>query len=105
MSGKRIFFGALLLTALLTFAGCGRSNEQISADVKPVVANIIQKNLGLEANCTRLLDIQKVDGNHYTATAEVEYYTTVFGLKTKNTEMLKISIAYDGDTVLVKIEK
>lgn len=102
---KRIVLLVAMMASLLVLPGCGRSNEQISTDVKPVVANIIKKNLGVEAACTRLLDIQKVDRNHYTATAEVELYTLQFGIKTKSTEMIKVSIAYDGDTVLVKIEK
>lgn len=97
----------MALMALMICSGCGRNNEQISTDVKPVVEKIIFNEAGVKADCTRLLDIQKIDRNHYTATAEVQYYPgeAERALKMKKTELLKISIAYDGDTVVVRIEQ
>lgn len=104
---KKILLTMMAMLSLLAFSGCGRNNEQISADVKPVVEKIIRSQLGIEASCTRLLDIRTVDRNHYTATAEVQYYKDEMmeRLKAKTTELLKISIAYDGDTVVVRIEQ
>ena len=104
---KKILLTMMAVFALVLFSGCGRSNEQISADAKPLVEKVIRTNLNIESTCTRLLDIQRVDGNHYTATAEVQYFQSEMAqrLNMKTTEMLKISIAYDGDTVLVRIEK
>jgi len=98
---KKILMAIMLTASVMLFSGCGRNNDQISTDVKPVVEQIVGK-LGVKATCTRLLDIRKVDSDHYTATAEVKYKNG-FGLE--QTELLNISIAYDGDTVLVKVEK
>ena len=104
---KKVLLTMMAMLSLLAFSGCGRSGEQISADVKPVVEKIIRSKLGIDSSCTRLLDIQTVDRNHYTATAEVEYYGNEIQkkLKMKTTELLKISIAYDGDAVVVRIEQ
>ena len=107
MKTKKVLLAMMAMLSLMVFSGCGRSSEQISADVKPVVEKIIISKLGIEASCTRLLDIRTVDRNHYTATAEVQYYQneTMKKLNMKTTELLKISIAYDGDTVVVRIEQ
>ena len=107
MKTKKILRAMLAMLSLMVFSGCGRSSEQISVDVKPVVEKIIRSKLGMDSSCTRLLDIRTVDRNHYTATAEVQYYENELmkKLNAKTTELLKISIAYDGDTVVVRIEQ
>ena len=106
MNKRVLVFAALLLTAALTLTGCGRSDSQITADAKPLIEKIIrqnfgaiQQNLASDANCKRLIDIQKVDKNHYTAKAEVDIPSIDVSGK-----MLDVAITYDGDTVLVEIK-
>ena len=99
MKRRVLVFAALLLTAALTLTGCGRSDSAISADTKPLVEKIIRENLSVSANCNRLLDIKKLDKNHYTAKAEVDIPSlNVSG------RILEVAITYDGDTVLVEIK-
>lgn len=110
----------MVAATMLLIAGCGRSNEQITADVQPLMEKIVQQNLDSRGKCTQILDIQKVDSDHYTATAEVEYSRSrastqqmqkaIFGgyyrsedFFYKVKEYLKISIAYDKDQVLVRV--
>ena len=97
---KKIARFSILATMLLVLTGCGRSKEQITADTQPLVTQIAQRVFS-SAECTKIIDIQKVDGDHYTATAEVEYFAGLY--KTK--EYLKISIAYDKDQVFVQVIK
>lgn len=96
------------LTAMMTaaasvmlFSGCGRSNEQIETDVKPLVEQIVGK-LGVNATCTHVKDIRKDERVHYTASAEVKYRNAL-GLEKQ--ENLDISIVYDKDQVSVKLGK
>ena len=110
----------MMAAAMLLLTGCGRSDEQIIADVQPLMEKIVQQNLDSRGKCTQILDIQKVDSDHYTATAEVEYRRSrastqqmqkaIFGGYYRDEdywytvkEYLKISIAYDKDQVLVRV--
>lgn len=99
---KKFFpFLMMLLVALsLTLSGCTRSDQELEADVCPVVEQIIRDNDEDgefdSVVCNKLFDIQQIDADHYTAIASV--------LIDGEEELLDISIAYDGDYVLVKIE-
>ena len=98
---RKILIAIMMTASVMLFSGCGRSNDDIYTDAKPVVEKIIKDNLDLNSTCTRLLDIRKVDANHYKATAEVKYRDA---LGEEKTELLDVSIAYDNDTIIVKIE-
>ena len=102
---KKILMAIMTAASVMLFSGCGRSNEQIEKDVKPVVEELVGKivgqlGMGINANCTQVKDIQKDKRTHYTATAEVKYKNA---LGQETTEQLDISIAYDKDKVFVKI--
>lgn len=60
---------------------------------------IIRENLSVSANCNRLLDIKKLDKNHYTAKAEVDIPSLNVSGK-----IIDVAVTYDGDTVLVEIK-
>lgn len=95
MKKFNLFLMAIMVAVTLTLTGCGRSKDTLEADACPLVEEIFEKN-GLDVSCDRLLDIKKIDNDHYTATAEVS--------DGEDTELFDISINYDDDMVIVKIE-
>ena len=99
---KAILLGLTVVFAAVCvlLSGCGRSDEQISADVTPLVEDILKKQADIpDAKCERILDIvkDKDKKNAYTAKAMVR------GSGLSNGQFVNLKIEYSDDMVFVTI--
>ena len=88
MKKLNLIMVAAACSMVLALTGCGRSDSTLTADVCPLVVEIITANGQNNVSCNSLQNIQKIDNDHYSAIAEV----TCDG----KTEMLNINFPSEG---------
>lgn len=85
---------AVVFSAVCMFlTGCGRSDEQIAADAKPVVEKILKEH-DSDAKCMKITKIQKVKDEKDTYTAKAVL---------TGDHILNIKIEYSDDMVFVTV--
>ena len=88
---KSLMLIAVALLGMCVLTGCGRQST-LEKSAKPLVTEIIQKQLRGSAKCEKVKITEKIDEKHYKATASLD-----------NGNEIKVIIEDRGDTVYVSI--